>query len=297
MEDAILTKWSSMSKDDSLFKSPFAAWEQKEITGSLNLIVRYSDPHWGAKRGGRHNPERVNLVKEFDASKFNFTKVGDNEIITTFGDGGQHAVIFNVSPMLLCHSLIVPFLAECHPQVMFKKALQTGINFISDCKQYPESCLLFNSLGAFASVNHFHFHYVRQHLPALVCPRRKTNVDGFSVVDFPTQVLVLSTLVLGLDAVFEAIDFLTTNNIAYNIVITQIGEVILTPRKNQDCNTGEHRIAVIEILGCATAGSRQEFDDITEDSFVATLEKEIRLPDDQCQFIISTLENIFQRHR
>ena len=292
MEDTIIEKWLSMSCDENIYKSPFSAWETKPIDGKLNLLVRYSDPHWGAKRGGRHNPERVSVLKQFDSDKFNFTKVKNDEVISSFGEEQQHVILFNVSPMLMGHSLIIPFLNECYPQVMYEKGLQVGIDFISKCSQNTNSYLLFNSLGAFASVNHFHFHYVRQCLPALSRQRISTKTKGIYLLDFPTDVIVFSVSELGVSVIFLCINYLSNRNVAFNVVITPSMDVFVTPRKNQFYNTGIHRIAVIEILGCATAGTREEFDQITEQSFVKTLKNEIKLPEEDYHNILNDIHDI-----
>jgi hypothetical protein len=72
---------------------------------------------------------------------------------------GEHALLINVSPLLPGHSLFVPFLHEGRPQVASTDAVALTLELVAllaDTR--PDFCAGFNSLGAFASVNHLHVH-------------------------------------------------------------------------------------------------------------------------------------------
>lgn len=69
----------------------------------------------------------------------------------------EHYVLINVSPLCEGHSLFIPSVFSFFPQVMNQLALYLGCR-LSKLMDQPDFRLGFNSLGAFASVNHLHFH-------------------------------------------------------------------------------------------------------------------------------------------
>lgn len=134
-------------------------------------------------------------MKPFDDSRFNFLKVHPREVVCDVrldrgresvfdfsksssragssteeteakkGDGverdassklGTHPLIINASPLVRGHALFVPEIAKCHPQVLDTEKLCFGLSVLRTLDE-GDAILGFNSLGAFASVNHFHF--------------------------------------------------------------------------------------------------------------------------------------------
>lgn len=72
--------------------------------------------------------------------------------------GRKHPLYINVSPLFDDHSLLVPFPLEKRPQVMTVEMLREVLIVAA---AFPPSAgwrFGFNSLGAWASVNHFHVH-------------------------------------------------------------------------------------------------------------------------------------------
>ncbi|KAF4705641.1 GDP-D-glucose phosphorylase [Perkinsus olseni] len=94
----------------------------------------------------------------FAAEDFNFTRVKDDEIIGTLGTGA-HALLVNVSPLAYGHCLLCPEYKACRPQVLTLDALEVPVAFAraADAER-DDMKVTFNSLGAWASVNHLHFH-------------------------------------------------------------------------------------------------------------------------------------------
>ncbi|KAF4674611.1 GDP-D-glucose phosphorylase [Perkinsus chesapeaki] len=96
--------------------------------------------------------------RPFDNSEFNFTKVADDELIGTFGSGA-HAVLVNVSPLAYGHCLLCPNYKDCRPQILSLDALSAAVAFQRSANgERSDMQVTFNSLGAWASVNHLHFH-------------------------------------------------------------------------------------------------------------------------------------------
>jgi hypothetical protein len=78
----------------------------------------------------RRAPEEITCIcQPFDATKFNFTKVKDEEYLfeiknTSAADSLRHFLIINVSPLEYGHSLLLPALFGCLPQVATLESIQ-----------------------------------------------------------------------------------------------------------------------------------------------------------------------------
>lgn len=66
-----------------------------------------------------------------------------------------HSVVVNISPMFYCHCLLLLHVREGLPQVLSPDMLLLGLRFARMSRR-RDFRVGFNSLGAFASVNHLH---------------------------------------------------------------------------------------------------------------------------------------------
>lgn len=130
------------------------------------------------------------VSRPFDSSRFNFTKVSPAELVATvcvsevngvaavdiwpLGPspdrvaGGpaalaslprEHSLLVNANPLLRWHGLLVPAPSAGHAQVMTATLLREVALVAAALGRGPAGIALgFNSLGAWASVNHFHMH-------------------------------------------------------------------------------------------------------------------------------------------
>lgn len=73
------------------------------------------------------------------------------------GTGGEDRIISNVSPIDLGHSLLLPSVDLCQPQVLSEDAVRLALE-VMFLSRDPNIRICFNSLCAFASVNHLHWH-------------------------------------------------------------------------------------------------------------------------------------------
>ncbi|KAK8405404.1 hypothetical protein O3P69_001743 [Scylla paramamosain] len=125
----------------------------------------------------RRKPDTILEIEQpVDPNKFNFNKIQSKEVLIELRflvskqeDGGikkeeekdkkplKATVIINNAPICHTHSLLVPFLDECWPQVLNHQGLATAVHAILLSKS-PDMRIAFNSLGGYASVNHLHFH-------------------------------------------------------------------------------------------------------------------------------------------
>eukprot|EP01083_Nonionella_stella_P054083 142881_1 len=231
----------------------------------------------------------TSIVQPFNADKFNFGKAATRELIGVFGaneTGGPHnvsltnlrndtsladkqiqsipeirtqdnLVLVNVAPCSGLHVLLVPEALSQRSQRLTEQGISTTLQAVS---QMHSGALrvAFNSLGAFASVNHQHLHfyampqltdevgalreYMRQqdggvpssfftHQSVAVerCPTRQVaNYRGVTVATlhgYPTRGLVLScdsfTDISNLcTATTTFVKILQSTNTAHNIMIT-----------------------------------------------------------------------------
>lgn len=187
----------------------------------------------------RRKPQEIlNIQQEFNAEQFNFNKVNPEEIMfemTKEGGGnekgrdqsGKMAVLINVSPLGFGHCLFVPDPSLCFPQVLTRFAIQTGIECVL-LSADPGFRVGFNSLGAFASVNHLHLHgyYLNHELKIESKPAEPLfpKRGFYHFPDFPTGFLFY-TESEGVEEVStticEVTDFLVSNNIAHNVFLTR----------------------------------------------------------------------------
>lgn len=76
-------------------------------------------------------------------------------------------MVVNVSPIDRGHVLLVPEPSSCIPQVMTEDSLRLCLELMS-LSRHSGFCMVANSLLAYASVNHLHYHfmYISHTLPA-----------------------------------------------------------------------------------------------------------------------------------
>ncbi|CAG03444.1 unnamed protein product [Tetraodon nigroviridis] len=151
--------------DRGLFRYRLGDLPTRIIPGQHGYVAQLNVERATEKRKPQ---EILNIQQEFNAKQFNFNKVNPEEIIFEMtkengGNGkgqdqpGKMVVLINVSPLGFGHCLFVPDPSLCYPQVLTKFAIQTGIESVL-LSSDPGFRVGFNSLGAFASVNHLHLH-------------------------------------------------------------------------------------------------------------------------------------------
>lgn len=115
----------------------------------------------------------VQVIQKFDHSKFHFKKAYDNEVLFQFeqlgrGDGpvtfqesstvtsNSDLVLINVSPIEYGHVLLVPRVLDDLPQLADPASTLLALRFCQQADN-PFFRLCYNSLGAYATINHLHF--------------------------------------------------------------------------------------------------------------------------------------------
>lgn len=139
--------------------------------------------------------EKIAIVRSFNSDFFNFLKIHPREIVAKVAlspsdcrvaavadkhasDAGEaaalpgglagatatvdgtvlHRLVVNSSPLYRSHCLLVLEAEEKHPQVLTAPAIAYAARLLTLAGSRPDLCVGFNSLGAWASVNHLHMH-------------------------------------------------------------------------------------------------------------------------------------------
>eukprot|EP00927_Polykrikos_kofoidii_P072241 TRINITY_DN68382_c0_g1_i1.p1 TRINITY_DN68382_c0_g1~~TRINITY_DN68382_c0_g1_i1.p1 ORF type:complete len:403 (-),score=76.64 TRINITY_DN68382_c0_g1_i1:201-1373(-) len=148
----------------------------RKLDGLLGCVASWHEEHFKKKRtDGLHTSDDIAVLIEHDpimlASRFNFTKANAAEFLfdleLDFGeeeDGGdpgsfrwRDPVLANLSPLAFGHVVIPVRCGALRPQVMTESLLHVGLRLCEKSRR-ADFRVVFNSRGAFASVNHFHFH-------------------------------------------------------------------------------------------------------------------------------------------
>uniref|UniRef100_A0A8C4TD16 GDP-D-glucose phosphorylase 1 n=1 Tax=Erpetoichthys calabaricus TaxID=27687 RepID=A0A8C4TD16_ERPCA len=167
--DKILrSKWQE-KMERGFFKYHLGELQTRILPGSRHFVAQLN-----IQRGAlRRKPQEIQSIKQvFDPSQFNFNKIKSGEILFEIQREGhcrrcdfdyngvicdKILFVINVSPLEFCHSLIVPYPELCLPQILTMDAIRIGIESVL-LSSDPGFRVGFNSLGAFASVNHLHLH-------------------------------------------------------------------------------------------------------------------------------------------
>ncbi|CAL8260406.1 unnamed protein product [Merluccius merluccius] len=171
--DALLTSgWSDRMRRGGVFRYRLDELRTRVLPGPLSYVAQLN-----TLRGvERRKPQEVRSIKQsYDPHQFNFNRVQEGEVLFEMtrrqgpGEAGPEGervmVVVNVSPLEFGHCLLVPEPSRCLPQVLTPLAVRTGMEAVL-LSADPGFRVGFNSLGAFASVNHLHLHgyYLRSEL-------------------------------------------------------------------------------------------------------------------------------------
>merc|ERR1719324_874561 len=116
--------------------------ETRVLPGPYSFVAQVNEGRATKKRPTEFRVDRV--VQPFDPAKFNFQKAAQNE------------VFINVSPIEYGHLLLVPSVTESLPQVVRPQDLNLALHMAAAADN-PFFRVGFNSLGAYATINHLHF--------------------------------------------------------------------------------------------------------------------------------------------
>ncbi|XP_057724395.1 GDP-L-galactose phosphorylase 1-like [Arachis stenosperma] len=254
LDSLILGEWEERMQR-GLFRYDVTACETKVIPGEYGFIAQLNEGRHLKKRPTEFRVDKV--LQPFDQNKFNFTKVGQEELLFQFEssddgevqffpnapidvDNSPSLVAINVSPIEYGHVLLIPRIFECLPQRIDHESFLLALHMAAEAGN-PYFRLGYNSLGAFATINHLHFqaYYLAAPFPIEKAPTKtiaKSNagVKISELLKYPVRGLVFEggdTLEDLANIVSDACICLQNNNIPYNVLIADCGkQVFLLPQ-------------------------------------------------------------------
>ena len=254
LDSLLLGEWEDRMQR-GLFRYDVTACETKVIPGEYGFIAQLNEGRHLKKRPTEFRVDKV--LQPFDENKFNFTKVGQEEVLFQFEaseddqiqffpkapidvENSPSVVAINVSPIEYGHILLIPRILECLPQRIDRDSFLLALYMAVEAGN-PHFRLGYNSLGAFATINHLHFqaYYLAVTFPIEKAPAKKittldTGVKISELMNYPVRGLVFeggNTLQDLSNAVSDSCICLQDNNIPYNVLISDCGKrIFLLPQ-------------------------------------------------------------------
>ncbi|XP_014667293.1 PREDICTED: GDP-D-glucose phosphorylase 1-like [Priapulus caudatus] len=292
-DSELRARWDQ-AMQDGVFKYTLDHIRTRILDGPLSLVAQLN-----VKRAlERRKPQEISsLCQPFNPKIFNFTRISQREILFVLkrreiGEEDplgelrkryqdENIVIVNVSPLEYGNVLVVPSLGKCLPQILTEDAINLALETVL-LSAHPGFRIGFNSLCAFASVNHLHFHayYLEHPLYIEKTPVKKICRHCYEITEYPTRGFgfQLGENKLELARImYKVTDYFVRENIAHNLFVTrgsamegdttrQTLRAFLWPRrpvfgaKSEDLfNT-----AVCELAGHLPIKVGDQFDTITE---------------------------------
>ncbi|XP_074320233.1 GDP-L-galactose phosphorylase 1-like [Silene latifolia] len=254
LDSLLLGEWEDRM-EKGLFRYDVTACETKVIPGNYGFIAQLNEGRHLKKRPTEFQVDKV--LQPFDGNKFNFTKVGQEEVLFQFEasedgevqfipsapiymENSPSVVAINVSPIEYGHVLLIPRIFECLPQRIDHESFLLALYMAVEAGS-PYFRLGYNSLGAFATINHLHFqaYYLATPFPIEKAPTKKltTTTHGVKIselVQYPVRGLVFeggNSLEDLAKVVSDSCIFLQDTNIPYNVLIADSGKrIFLLPQ-------------------------------------------------------------------
>lgn len=264
------------SGDDSqlflkLMAIGFEAVQAAEFRQQAGWELQFN--HLRAFRPSRMTTEMVTgISRPFNPDGFHFNKPFLRKEAFWSGMllGVEVELLYNKFPFVPLHALLVPDRSLRLPQLLMRKyhnyiwavAEQMG-------RAVPDIGIAYNSLGAYASVNHLHFQvYVRSEpFPLMQGHWRHNGGDR----DYPLNCEVYRAA----DQAWQRIESLHAANISYNLIYRP-GELYCMPRKRQGSYPHEpwtRGFAWYELAGGFTTFSRSDFATLDGEAITRELSK------------------------
>eukprot|EP00195_Chlamydomonas_chlamydogama_P015596 CAMPEP_0202902956 /NCGR_PEP_ID=MMETSP1392-20130828/19646_1 /ASSEMBLY_ACC=CAM_ASM_000868 /TAXON_ID=225041 /ORGANISM="Chlamydomonas chlamydogama, Strain SAG 11-48b" /LENGTH=481 /DNA_ID=CAMNT_0049589861 /DNA_START=532 /DNA_END=1977 /DNA_ORIENTATION=- len=317
MDTVLLALWEDAA-EQGLFRYDVTACPTKVLPGIYGFIAQLNEGRATKKRPTEFRVDQV--CQPFDETKFNFKKAFMREVLFQFepsraADGhaqlqdavasgpNPNLVLINVSPIEYGHVLLVPRVMDNIPQLVDTYTVQLALHFAKEADN-PYFRVGYNSLGAYATINHLHFqaYYLAAPFPcerASTAPikglkRKRGNVQVSRLLDYPVNGFVVEVgncLQEMAEVVATACVRMQQANIPHNLLITDSGSRVfiwpqcyaekqaqgLVPEELLDTGVNP---AVFEIAGHLVMKRKQDYDDLSQDLAWRLLEQ-VSLPEDR----------------
>ncbi|URE12248.1 GDP-L-galactose phosphorylase [Musa troglodytarum] len=306
--DRLLKEWDDR-KVRGLFHHDVNAYETKILSGDYGFILQLIEGRDLKKRPTEFRIDRV--LQPFDGKKFNFTKIAQAEMLFRFEESendesgffentpiaaseSPNVIAINVSPIGYGHVLLIPRILDCLPQRLDEQSLLLAL-YVAREAETPYFRVAYNSLGAFATINHLHFQvfYLVGVFPVEKAPTQRimtlaSGVEIFQLSHYPVRGLVFgggSNLEDLSIAVSIACIFLQDNDIPYNVIISDAGKQIFLLLQcyaekrtrgevNQEFLEMQINPAAWELGGYMVVKRRKDYQETSEDTLWRFLDEE-----------------------
>ena len=308
LDSVLLAKWEEASSR-GLFRYDVTACPTRMLDGVYGFIAQLNEGRATKKRLTECPADAV--VQPWDDSKFNFGKAAPQEVLFQFepslpgsrrrgaaGSGGPayseagpvapspSLVVINVSPIEYGHVLLVPRALSRLPQQLSAETLRLAFAFAAEADN-PYFRVGYNSMGAFATINHLHFqgYYLAapfpiERAPTAALPGSWAGVRVCRVTAYPLACLALeagASLAEMARVLAAACEALQAANVPFNLLICDRGaRVFLMPQRfaaalragevpEQELASGINP-AAFELAGHLLYKQRSDFDAASQES-------------------------------
>ncbi|KAK2580914.1 hypothetical protein KPH14_005983 [Odynerus spinipes] len=298
--------WISEKENESIFDIKLRqAWEKAQKEGVFRYILNISE--WKILEGPykllaqlnpdrafrRRTPEHITSMSQpFDPTKFNFTRLSKNEIMFKIKDEDEDDIVaVNVSPIEWCHSLLIVKYLQCLPQSMTQYSLQKAVELLL-LSSSPYFRVAYNSLCAFASVNHLHWHlYYLKHKMLLeyidVQPYQGSIflLENFASKGFCFKLSSSGKVETFVSSIFSLVTYLQRHQIAHNVYITRaktksteegyddVRTYVWARKSHVDVkDTSLFNPAVCELFGHISIKTEEAYRNLTEETIAKILD-------------------------
>ncbi|XP_048269535.1 GDP-D-glucose phosphorylase 1 isoform X1 [Bombus terrestris] len=276
-------KWMEAQKN-GVFRYILNIQDWKILEGKYHFLVQLNIDR-GYKR---RSPENIiSMNQPFNEKDFNFTKLVSEEQIMNLNNTDKDDIIaINASPIEYCHSLLLPQRCKQLPQLVTKHSLVKAVELFSlSLSSYIR--VAFNSLCAFASVNHLHWHlyYLKWRMLLEYIDLEEYAGPIQILGNYPAKGFCIKySNVQNMDDfvnwAFLIINYLQNNQIAHNIYITRgksnIKEnkeeyrdvrIYIWARKSSQGAKDIHafNLAACELFGHLSIKSKEAYENVTEE--------------------------------
>ncbi|XP_031838149.1 GDP-D-glucose phosphorylase 1 [Nomia melanderi] len=306
--DSILKEKWEEAQNKGIFRYVLNIKSSKILSGKYQFLAQLN-----IDRGcNRRLPENItSMTQLFDKERFNFTKISSEEKIMNLDAENEADIIaVNISPLEYCHCLLLPERWKQLPQVVTKYSLYKALDiFALSHDLYIR--MVFNSLCAYASVNHLHWHlYYLNHKMLL----EYIDLDDFMgpvqiLKNYPANGFCIKRLnVKNIDEfvnwAFLVINYLQNKQIAHNVYITRAKadsgkeyedlRIYIWARKSSTGikDTSVFNVASCELFGHLSIKSEEVYKNVSEE-YVANFFKDIT--EEPFSLIFDEVKNLIQR--
>ncbi|XP_035743381.1 GDP-D-glucose phosphorylase 1-like isoform X1 [Vespa mandarinia] len=286
--------WEKAQKD-GVFRYLLNISSWRILEGPYRLLVQLN-PDRAFKR---RTPENITtMLQPFDPTKFNFTRLSKSEIMFKIENEDDSDIIaVNVSPTEWCHSLLIIKYLQCLPQSITWYSLQKAIEILL-LSSSPYFRIAFNSLCAFASVNHLHWHlyYLKHNMLLEYIEVQPYQGSLFLLENFPSKgfCFKLSSskkIETFVSSIFSLVNYLQKNQIAHNVYVTRAKTInskevyddvrayVWARKSHFDVkNTTLFNSATCELFGHIFIKTEEAYQNLTESTIAKILESVTEQP-------------------